>query len=54
LSFSALAEARAELHVAERDLRRLDEQTADLAGELQGLIAAAQDAVRAPGNGHAD
>ncbi len=50
----ALAEARAELHAAERHLRRLDEQTADLAEELQGLIAAAEDAIRAQGNGHAD
>jgi len=26
----------------------------DLAGELQGVIAAAEDAIRAHGNGHAD
>ncbi|MGO9898759.1 MAG: hypothetical protein ACLP0J_03465 [Solirubrobacteraceae bacterium] len=50
----ALAEARAELHAAERHLRRLGEQTADLAGGLQGLIASVQDAIRAQGNGHAD
>ena len=31
----ALAAARAELAAAERHLRRLDEQTADLAGELE-------------------
>ena len=35
-------------------LRRLDEETADLAGELEGLIAAAEDAMRVQGNGHAD
>jgi hypothetical protein len=50
----ALAEARAELTVAERHLRRLDEQTADLAGELEGLIAAVEAAMRAQGNRHAD
>jgi hypothetical protein len=50
----ALAEARAELAAAERHLRRLDEQTADLAGELEGVIAAAEDAMRAQGNGQAD
>ena len=45
----ALAEARAEPKTAEADLRRLDEQTADLASELEGVIAAAQDAIaRAP------
>jgi hypothetical protein len=37
-----------------RALGRLDQQTDDLAGELRGLIAAAQDAMRAQGNGHAD
>jgi hypothetical protein len=41
---NALADARAELRTAEEHLRRLDEQTADLAGELDGLIAAAHDA----------
>lgn len=50
----ALAEARAQLMAAQEHLRRLDEQTADLAGELEGLIAAAEDAMHAHGNGHAD
>ncbi|MDQ3676073.1 MAG: hypothetical protein M3401_04595 [Actinomycetota bacterium] len=49
----ALADARAELSTAEEHLRRLDEQTADLAGELHGLIAAAHDAMRTHGNGQA-
>ena len=51
---AALAEARADLLAAERHLHRLDEQMPDLAGELQGVIAAAEDAMRAHGNGHAD
>jgi hypothetical protein len=49
-----LAETRAELTAAEAHLRRLDQQTADLAAELEGLIAAAEDATRVQGNGHAD
>ena len=48
---NALADARAELSTAEEHLRRLDEQTADLAGELHGLIAAAHDAMHTHGNG---
>ncbi|MCA1679220.1 MAG: hypothetical protein LC777_09890, partial [Actinobacteria bacterium] len=40
---------RAELRTAEQHLRRLDEQTADLAGELDGLISAAHDAMRGHG-----
>ena len=46
---NALADARAELSTAEEHLRRLDEQTADLAGELHGLIAAAHDAMHTHG-----
>ncbi len=49
---NAIADARAELSTAEKHLRRLDEQTADLAGELGGLITAAHDAMRGHGNGH--
>jgi len=48
---NALADARAELSSAEEHLRRLDEQTADLAGELHGLIDAAHDAMHTRGNG---
>ena len=48
----ALADARAELSRAEEHLQRLDQQTADLADELRGVIAAAQDAMRTRGNGH--
>jgi len=48
----ALADARAELRTAEQHLRRLDEQTADLASELDDLITAAHDAMRGHGNGH--
>jgi hypothetical protein len=49
---NALADARAELRTAEQHLRRLDEQTADLASELDDLITAAHDAMRGHGNGH--
>jgi hypothetical protein len=49
---NALADARAELRTAEQHLRRLDEQTADLASELDGLISAAHDAMRGQSNGH--
>ena len=48
----ALADARAELRRAEEHLQRLDQQTADLADELRGVIAAAQDAMRTRGNEH--
>jgi signal transduction histidine kinase len=48
----ALADARAELSRAEAHLRRLDQQTAGLADELRGVIAAAQDAMDTRGNGH--
>lgn len=50
---AALADARAALSSAAAHLRRLDEQTADLVGELEGVIAAAEDAMRTRGNGHA-
>ena len=50
---AALADARAELSSAAAHLGRLDEQTADLADELEGVIAAAEDAMRTRGNGHA-
>ena len=50
---TALADARAQLDSAQEHLRRLDEQTADLAAELDGVIAAAEDAMRGTGNGHA-
>ena len=50
---SAALDARAELDSAQKHLRRLDEQTADLAAELGGVIAAAEDAMRPHGNGHA-
>lgn len=48
----ALADARSELATATEHLRRLDSQTADLAAELDGLICAAEDAMRPNGNGH--
>ena len=48
---AALADARAQLDSAREHLRRLDEQTADLAAELGGVIAAAEAAMH--GNGHA-
>jgi hypothetical protein len=49
---NALADACAELNNAEKHSRRLDEQTADLANELDGLITAAHDVMRGHGNGH--
>jgi hypothetical protein len=49
---NALTDARAELRSAEEHLRRLDEQTADLAGELDALITAAHDAMRGHDNRH--
>jgi hypothetical protein len=47
----ALATAREELAAAQRRLDALDEQMADLAGDLASVIAAAHDAMRAQGNG---
>ena len=49
----ALADAGDELARARERLDRLDEQTLSLAAELDGVIAAAQDAMRRRGNGHA-
>ena len=48
----ALAEARAELSRAEEHLQCLDQQTADLADELRGVITAAQNAMHTRGNEH--
>ena len=50
----ALADAHEELTAAQRHLHRLDEQTANLAGELEGLVVAVEDAMRAKGNGYGD
>lgn len=48
----ALADARVELARAQDGLERLDEQTISLAAELDGVIAAAHDAMRRSGNGY--
>ena len=48
---TALADTRVQLDSAQEHLRRLDEQTADLAGELEGVIAA-RGAMRPRGKGH--
>ena len=50
----ALADAHEELTAAQRHLHHLDEQTANLAVELEGLVVAVEDAMRAKGNGYGD
>ena len=50
----ALADAHEELTAAQRHLHRLNEQTANLAVELEGLVVAVEDAMRAKGNGYGD
>ena len=50
----ALAAAREELAAAQRHLDALDEQMADLAGELASVIAAAHDAMRGKANGRGE
>jgi uncharacterized protein (DUF3084 family) len=50
----ALDQARAELTAAEQHLRRLGEQTADLAGELAGVIAPPKTRSARKATGHAD
>jgi hypothetical protein len=47
----AMAAARQELAAAQRHLDALDEQMADLGGELASVIAAAHDAMRGQPNG---
>ena len=42
-----LADAHEELTAAQRHLHRLDEQTANLAADLEGLVVAVEDAMRA-------
>ena len=46
-----MAAAREELAAAQRHLDALDEQMADLGGELASVIAAAHDAMRGQANG---
>ncbi|MGZ6693281.1 MAG: hypothetical protein ACXVHQ_38510, partial [Solirubrobacteraceae bacterium] len=50
----ALAAAREELAAAQRHLDALDEQIADLAGELASIIAAAHDAMSGKANGRGE
>jgi hypothetical protein len=51
---AALAAAREELAAAQRHLDALDDQMADLAGELASVIAAAYDAMRSKANGRGE